>query len=191
MDKWFLPTLDWAYVYLSMLGLSSSCKGGPGRGCIHVSFVVFGYYPTLYKYYRFTSHPHSIPVPVKQHWRMWVKLSFESTTGTPNKTMHKKPRAYFMIILCVDRHPWYAHWHAHILAHTHVYYVLTNSPLDKITAFSQTTISNEFSRMKINELQLEFHWILFLRVQLTIFQHWFDNGLAPTRRQAIIWTNGG
>ena len=30
---------------------------------------------------------------------------------------------------------------------------------------------------------------MFLRVQLTITQHWLDNGLVPSRRQAIIWTN--
>ena len=36
---------------------------------------------------------------------------------------------------------------------------------------------------------LKFHWSLFLSVQLTISQHWSDNGLAPNRRQAIIWTN--
>ena len=33
------------------------------------------------------------------------------------------------------------------------------------------------------------HLNLFLRVQLTIIQHCIDNGLAPNRRQAIIWTN--
>ena len=30
---------------------------------------------------------------------------------------------------------------------------------------------------------------MFLKVQITITQYGFDNGLAPTRRQAIIWTN--
>ena len=30
-----------------------------------------------------------------------------------------------------------------------------------------------FSWMKIYEFRLRFHWTLFLRVQLTIFQHWF------------------
>ena len=41
---------------------------------------------------------------------------------------------------------------------------------------------------------LKIHWGFFLRVQLTVFQHWFmnsDNGLATTGRQAIIWTNDG
>ena len=43
----------------------------------------------------------------------------------------------------------------------------------KMAAIFQTTFSNVFSRIKIFKLQLEFHWSLFLRVQLTIFQHWF------------------
>ena len=41
-------------------------------------------------------------------------------------------------------------------------------------AISQTTLSNAFSWMKIFEFQLKFHWNLFLRVQLTIFQHWLS-----------------
>ena len=36
-----------------------------------------------------------------------------------------------------------------------------------------TTISIVFSWKKIFEFRLRFHWILFPRVQLTIFQHWF------------------
>ena len=30
---------------------------------------------------------------------------------------------------------------------------------------------------------------MFLRVQWTTAKHWFHNGLAPNRQQAIIWTN--
>ena len=37
----------------------------------------------------------------------------------------------------------------------------------------QTTFSNVFSWMKMYEFRLKFHWTLFLRVQLTISQHWF------------------
>ena len=44
---------------------------------------------------------------------------------------------------------------------------------DKMAAFSQTTFSNAFTSMKMFEFRLQFHWSLFLRVQLTIFQHWF------------------
>ena len=38
---------------------------------------------------------------------------------------------------------------------------------------SQTTFSNAFSWMKIYEFLLTFHWSLFLKVKLTISQHWF------------------
>ena len=44
---------------------------------------------------------------------------------------------------------------------------------DKMAAISQTTLSNSFSWMKMLEFRLKFHWNLFHRVQLTIFQHWF------------------
>ena len=37
-------------------------------------------------------------------------------------------------------------------------------------AISQTTFSNAFSWMKVFEFRLEFHWSLFPRVELTIFQ---------------------
>ena len=42
----------------------------------------------------------------------------------------------------------------------------------------------------ISEFRLIFHWILFLRVKLTICIV-SDNGLAPARRQSIIRTNDG
>ena len=60
-----------------------------------------------------------------------------------------------------------------------------------MAAISQTMFSDAFSWMKSFILWLKFHWSLFLRVQLTINQRGFflDNGLAPNRRQAIIWTN--
>ena len=50
---------------------------------------------------------------------------------------------------------------------------LTHLSLDKISAISQTTFSNAFSWTKSFVFWSEFHWSLFLRVQLTIFQHWF------------------
>ena len=43
----------------------------------------------------------------------------------------------------------------------------------QMAAISQTTLSNPFSWMKVFEFRLKFHWSLFLRFQLTIFQHWF------------------
>ena len=50
---------------------------------------------------------------------------------------------------------------------------LTHRGRDKMATVSQTTLSNAFSWMKMLEFRLRFHWSLFLRVQLTIFQHWF------------------
>ena len=50
---------------------------------------------------------------------------------------------------------------------------LTHWGRDKIAAVSQTTLSNAFSWTKMSEFRLKFHWSLFPRVQLTVFQHWF------------------
>ena len=68
---------------------------------------------------------------------------------------------------------------------------LTHWGRDKMDTIFQT-FSNIFSWMKIYKFQIRFHWSLFPTVQLTIFQDWFsDNGFAPSRQQAIIWTNNG
>ena len=50
---------------------------------------------------------------------------------------------------------------------------LTHWGRDKMDAISQTPFSSAFSWMKMFEFRLRFHWNLFLRVQLAIFQHWF------------------
>ena len=50
---------------------------------------------------------------------------------------------------------------------------LTHWGRNKINAILQTPFSNAFSWMKMFEFRLKFHWSLFLKVQLTIFQHWF------------------
>ena len=44
---------------------------------------------------------------------------------------------------------------------------------DKMATISQTTFSNTFSWMKIYKFRFEFHWHLFLIIQLTISQLWF------------------
>ena len=44
---------------------------------------------------------------------------------------------------------------------------------DKMATIFQTTFSIAFSWMKIYKFRLRFHWHLFPRVQLTIFQHWY------------------
>ena len=52
------------------------------------------------------------------------------------------------------------------------WYNLTHWGRDKMDATSQTTLSIAFSWMNMLEFRLNFHWSLFLRVQLTISQHW-------------------
>ena len=58
---------------------------------------------------------------------------------------------------------------------------LTHWGRDKMAAVSQTMISNAFSWMKMYEFHLKFHWSLFLRFQLTIFQHWFRYWLGAVQ----------
>ena len=55
---------------------------------------------------------------------------------------------------------------------------LTHWGRKRMAAISQRTFSNAFSWMKIYEFQSKFHWSLFSRVQLTIFQHWFRQWLG-------------
>ena len=50
---------------------------------------------------------------------------------------------------------------------------LTHLTLDKMAAISQKIFSVAFSWMKSSVFWLKFPWSLFLRVQLTITQHWF------------------
>ena len=50
---------------------------------------------------------------------------------------------------------------------------LTHSGRDNMAAIFQTKFWNAFSLMKIYEFRLRFHWSLFPRVQLTIFQQWY------------------
>ena len=50
---------------------------------------------------------------------------------------------------------------------------LTHWGRDKMDGISQATLSSTFSWLKMSEFRLKFHWSLFLRVQLTIFQHCF------------------
>ena len=68
-------------------------------------------------------------------------------------------------------------WIDHILAVDH-WFLNTLRPRQngchsKMDAIPQTTFSNAISWMKMFEFRLKFHWSLFLKVQLTIFQHWF------------------
>ena len=68
---------------------------------------------------------------------------------------------------------------SHIIQYQYLYCVYRNCWLintlrqRQMDAISQKTFSNAFSWIKMFEFQLKFHWSLFPRVQLTIFQQWF------------------
>ena len=51
--------------------------------------------------------------------------------------------------------------------------ILTHWGRDKMANIFQMIFSNAFSLMKMYKFWWRFHWCLFLRVQLTIFLHWF------------------
>ena len=60
-----------------------------------------------------------------------------------------------------------------------------------MVAVPQTTFSDAFSWIKMYTFGLKFHRSLFLKDQLKYSGTGSGNGLAPIRRQDIIWTNDG
>ena len=58
---------------------------------------------------------------------------------------------------------------------------LTHWGRDKTDAILLTTFSNVLSWMKALKFLLKFHWSLFPRVQLTIFQHWFRKWIGAVQ----------
>ena len=58
---------------------------------------------------------------------------------------------------------------------------LTHWGRDKMAAILQKTFSNSFSWIKMYEFQFKFHLSLLLRVQLTIFHHWFRQWLGTNQ----------
>ena len=68
---------------------------------------------------------------------------------------------------------WHHHgFHSIQLIYTHDGY-LSHWGRDKMENVSQTIFPNVFSSINVIEFWLTFHWSVFLKPQLTIFQHWF------------------
>ena len=71
----------------------------------------------------------------------------------------------------------FSHWslvmHIILLVNCVITGSVNSFPLDKMAAISQTIFSDTFSWMKSFAFWLKFDCSLFLRVQLTITQHWF------------------
>ena len=70
-------------------------------------------------------------------------------------------------------------------------YIISYWGRDKIAAISETACSNAFSWMKMMELRFKFAEICSQESNQQYPSIGSDNGLAPSRRQAIIWTNDG
>ena len=54
-----------------------------------------------------------------------------------------------------------------------VYLLLTHWDRDKMDVIPQAIYQNAVSLKKMFEFWFKFHWSLYIRVQITIFQHWF------------------
>ena len=67
-------------------------------------------------------------------------------------------------------------------------FTLTHWGRDKMVVISQMTLLNAFSWMEMLQFRLNFTEVCSNNQYSSIGS---DNGLAPTRRQAIIWANDG
>ena len=64
---------------------------------------------------------------------------------------------------------------------------LTHWSRDKMDVIFQTAFWNWYSWMNMLKFRLKFHWSLFLRFQLTIFQHWFRLADQATSHYLNQW----
>ena len=88
-----------------------------------------------------------------------------------SRQFHWRKKNVFVYAMFVFIYAWYDWFSRHY--YRLALWWLTHWGRDKMAAFSQTTLSNAFTWMKTLGFQLKIHWSLFLRVLLTIFQHWF------------------
>ena len=116
------------------------------------------------KYYNIIKAP-STSAAIYPQWRLW----FHRTKYTLHSIKHREVSMLYMCIQDIRS----LHNLTGISVSDAAERPLTHWGRDQIDAFSQTTFSNAFSRMKVNGFCLGFHWRLFLRLELTIFQHWF------------------
>ena len=103
-------------------------------------------------------------IPVRQ---FWVSILFVNAVDQASYTVvghtHVKWNIYIYIFLS----------HVTISVFT-VISLSTHWGRNKMAAiFSDDVFKCILAWMKMHEFRLRFHWGLFLKVQLTIFQHWF------------------
>ena len=129
------------------------------------------------------------PVPAKQTWWIWINTSCEFIMNnciTTTKQSTTKPCVFFLGYTVSTKQHSTCLLHCcrsnHMIYYGHGVHEVTQKiwinksyvwGRDQMDAVSQTTLSNAFSWMKMLEFRLGFHWSLFLKVQLIIFQHWF------------------
>ena len=118
--------------------------------------------------------PHSLP----------IRTSYGTSFASSKSDLTVKSHSAFCSYSMAEVECSFALKHSHILC-------LTRWGRDKMDAILQMTFSTAFLWMKMFEFRLQFHWNLYQRVQLIILQLGSDKGLAPSRRQAIIWTKDG
>ena len=126
------------------------------------------------------------------HWLHW-KLSFWQLPVQPVMKISSKWRHFRFSVtgLCLNRNASEKIAYANICHTVFMFYIDRHQGLNasqlyiwqctfqhievdtKWPKISLTTISNAFSWLKIYGFRLIFHWNLFRRVKLIIFQHWF------------------
>ena len=98
---------------------------------------------------------------VKRIWScilIQVSRVYVHRTKWQQKSVTSEPMMTRFIVACIHQASKIYEW---------------NAKFNTLAAIFQTIFVNGFSWMKIYQLRLRFHWSLFLRVVLTIFQHWF------------------
>ena len=132
------------------------------RHCKHVLIVIFH---NIYT---------SIVWNEKQHYPFLTANFHSPSVITFPAEKQQKLRSWFATVLPDSGWRWSLFLRGGHLNHAGESESLwTHWGWDKMDAISQTTFWSAFSWIKMFEFRLKFHWSLFLRVQLTIFQHWF------------------
>ena len=131
-------------------------------------------YPPAYfqlRHQLWNSMPSRCPI---RHWKaLQVSKSFSQCLGSASYT-GQHPRIYLTLNTVSDSlHLNQCSFIDSIGPTLHLGFMaqLNHLPLDKMATISQTIFSDAFFWMK--SFVLEFHWSSFLRVQLTLNQHWF------------------
>ena len=88
------------------------------------------------------------------------------------KVSSAKWRPFYLSLNVLNVHLICTVWHVTLMAITGITIPVPYLG-DKMGDIFQTTFWNVFSWIKIVVFWLKFHWKLFPRVQLTVFQHWF------------------